>query len=202
VGLSQRLSGTTGAALQAAAEFDADAVRIIDSLNATCGQGLLAMAAAEAAARGYSLEEIEAMVGELIPQTRVFGLATDLSFAVRGGRLPAWVKRASDLVRVLPVLTANKVGELGLGGILWGRESPAESLGRTVARKMDSQSMYRVLVAHVGNPDGAEALRRTLLSRHGRTHSCHICDGGPALGVHLGPGGLIVAFMPDPAILN
>ena len=28
----------------------------------------------------------------------------------------------------------------------------------------------------------------------GRIHSCHITDAGPALGVHLGPGGLVVGF--------
>jgi DegV family protein with EDD domain len=202
VGLSQKLSGTTGAALQAAGRFEADEIKVIDSLNATCGQGLLAMAAAEAAGRGYSMDEIEAMLEELIPQTRVFGISTDLSFAVRGGRLPAWVKRTADMLRVIPVLTASKVGELGLGGLLWGRSAPADSLGKTVTRKMKPEEMYRLLIAHIGNPEGAESLRRALLSRHGRIHSCHICDGGPALGVHLGPGGLIIAFMPDPAILN
>ena len=202
VGLSQKLSGTTGAALQAANRFDPGSVTVIDTLNATCGQGLLAMAAAEAAGRGYAVDEIEAMLRELIPRTRVFGIAADLGFAVRGGRLPGWVKRISDWLRVNPVLSANPQGEIRLGGILWGRRALAESLGKTVASRMDTPAMYRVLIAHVGNPEGAEALRRSLLSRHGRIHSCHICDAGPALGVHLGPGGLIVAFMPDPAILN
>lgn len=202
VGLSRQLSGTTGAAVQAASQFEVGKVRVVDTLNATCGQGLLAMAAADAAGRGYSADDIEAMLDELIPQTRVFGMSTDLSFAVRGGRLPAWVKKTADLLRVVPVLTANRVGKLKPGGMILGRRALAEALGKTAARKMDPQMMYRALVAHVGDPDGAEAIRRTLLGRHPRIHSCHVCDAGPALGVHLGPGGLIVAFMPDPAILN
>jgi DegV family protein with EDD domain len=202
VGLSKALSGTTSAALQAATQFDEGSVRVIDSLNATCGQGLLAMAAAEAAGRGYSADEIEAMIEELIPQTRVFALATDLSFAVRGGRVPAWVKTITDVIRVMPVLTASKKGQMAPGGLVLGRRTPAEALGKTAAGKMDAQTMYRVLIAHMGNAAGADTLRRTLLGRHDRIHSCHICDAGPALGVHLGPGGLIVAFMPDPAILN
>lgn len=202
VGLSKALSGTISAALQAATQFDEGSVRVIDSLNATCGQGLLAMAAAEAAGRGYSADEIEAMIEELIPQTRVFALATDLSFAVRGGRVPAWVKSITDLIRVMPVLTASKKGEMAPGGLVLGRRAPAEALGKTAAGKMEEQTMYRVLIAHMGNAAGADTLRRTILSRHDRIHSCYICDAGPALGVHLGPGGLIVAFMPDPAILN
>lgn len=202
VSISGQLSGTTSAARQAASQFDAGKVRVIDTLSATCGQGLLAMAAADAAGRGYATDEISAMLEELIPQTRVFGISTDLGLAVRGGRLPAWVKRAADLLRVMPVLTANRQGKAGLGGVLLGKGAPAESLGKIAARKMRSETMYRVLVAHLGDPAGAEVVRRTLLGRHPRIHSCHVCDAGPALGVHLGPGGLIVAFMPDPAILN
>lgn len=202
VGLSGQLSGTTSAARQAASQFDAGKVRVIDTLSATCGQGLLAMAAAEAASRGYAADEIIAMLEELMPQTRVFGTSTDLGLAVRGGRLPAWVKRAADLLRVMPVLTANRQGKAGLGGVIFGKSTPAESLGKIAARKMRAETMYRVLVAHLGDPAGAEVVRRTVLGHHPRIHSCHVCDAGPALGVHLGPGGLIVAFMPDPAILN
>lgn len=210
VGLSRALSGTTGAARQAAAQFNdpgnghgsGGSVRVIDSLNATTGQGLLAMAAAEAAGRGYSADEVEAMLKELIPQTRIFAVALDLSYAVRGGRVPAWAKRLTDLLRVRPVLTANAKGEMSPGGVILGRKPPAESLGKIAAGKMKPDTMYRVLVAHMGNGEGAEAVRRTVLRNHDRVHSCHICDAGAALGVHLGPGGLIVAFMPDPAILN
>ena len=206
VGLSSALSGTTDAALQAAAQFedasDGGSVRVIDSLNATTGQGLLAMAAAEASAKGYSADEIDAMLNELIPRTRIFAVALDLGYAVRGGRVPAWAKKLTDLLRMRPVLTANPKGEMSPGGVIMGRKPPAEALGKIVAGKMETDTMYRVLVAHMGNESGAEALRQTVLSRHDRIHSCHICDAGAALGVHLGPGGLIVAFMPDPAILN
>ncbi|HKJ16015.1 MAG TPA: DegV family protein [Xanthomonadales bacterium] len=202
IGLSKALSGTTGAAIQAASQFKDGNVHVIDSLNATCGQGLLAMAAAEAAGRGYSSDEIVAMIQELIPRTRVFAVALDLGYAVRGGRVPAWAKRITGWLRVLPVLTASKKGEMSPGGVIFGRRSPAESLGKVAAGKMDPQTMYRVMLAHMGNRSGAEAMRSTILRQHDRIHSCHICDAGAALGVHLGPGGLIVAFMPDPAILN
>ena len=44
----------------------------------------------------------------------------------------------------------------------------------------------------------ARALRRHILEGHRRIHSCHITEAGPALGVHMGIGGLIVGFLPDP----
>jgi hypothetical protein len=196
IGLSEQLSGTTAAARQAASRPECGDILVIDSLSATAGQGLLAMAAAEAALKGLSREKVEALVRELIPRTRVFGVADDLSYAVKGGRVPAIVKRFADLLRVNPVLTANKEGKMGLSGFHLGRGANPEKLARTVVGKMEPDVMYRVLIAHANNEAGAAEARQYILERHPRVHSCHVTEAGPALGVHFGPGGLIAGFTP------
>ena len=67
---------------------------------------------------------------------------------------------------------------------------------------MKPDTMYRVVIAHAHNEAGAQATRHHILEQHGRIHSCHVTEAGPALGVHFGPGGLIVGFMPQPAVLS
>ena len=69
VGLSQKLSGTTAAALQAASRESVGDVRVIDTLSASAGQGLLAMLAAEGAAEGMSADDVESLLATAIPQT-------------------------------------------------------------------------------------------------------------------------------------
>jgi len=202
VGLSQQLSGTTAAALQAASRPDAGDVRVIDSLSATAGEGLLAMLAAEAAMSGMSADGVEALVRESIPRTRVFGIVDDLSYAVKGGRVPGWVRRLFGLFHLNPVLTANPQGRMGIAGFHAGAGANPRKLARTAVRKMQPDTMYRVVVAHANNREGAVATRHHILERHGRIHSCHITEAGPALGVHFGPGGLIVGFTPQPGALN
>ena len=201
VGLSQRLSGTTAAALQAAGRVESGDVRVIDSLSATAGQGLLAMAAAEAAMAGMSADEIEALLAEWIPRTRVIGIADDLRYAVKGGRVPAWMKRLFNLLRLNPVLTADREGKVGLAGFHAGRRASPLRLARSAVRKMQPEQMYRVVIAHANNPAGAQQTRQHILEQHGRIHSCHVTEAGPALGAHFGPGGLIVGFMPNPEVL-
>ncbi len=196
VGLSEHLSGTIGAARQAAGRVEAGKVRVIDSLNATAGQGLLAMAAAEAAIEGRNADQVEALLLDLIPKTRVIAQCDDLAYAVKGGRVPAWVKRVADFLRISPVLTASREGKMSLGGFLLGRGANPVKLARIAIKQMDDETMYRVLVAHADNKEGARQLRHYILERHGRIHSCHITDAGPALGVHIGPGGLVVGFAP------
>jgi DegV family protein with EDD domain len=196
VGLSEQLSGTTAAAKQAAGRPDAGEVRVIDSLNATAGQGLLAMTAAEAAMAGLSADEVEACLLDLIPRTRVFGVADDLSYAVKGGRVPGWVKRIADFLHLNPVLTASPEGKIGLAGFHIGSGASPSRLARTAVGKMEPETMYRVLVAHMNNEAGAIETRHHILEQHTRVHSCHITEAGPALGVHLGPGGLVVGIAP------
>ena len=202
VGLSELLSGTTAAARQAAGRPDAGDVRVFDSRSATAGQGLLAIVAAEAALQGSSADQLEALLQEMVTQTRVLAVANDLSFAVRGGRVPAWVKRITDWLHLNPVLTASPEGKLTLAGFHTGRGARPVALARTAVRKMQPETMYRVLIAHVDNEQGAADTRHHILENHGTVHSCHITEAGPALGVHLGPGGLIVGFMPQPEMLN
>jgi DegV family protein with EDD domain len=202
VGLSEQLSGTTAAARLAASRTEGGDIRVIDSLSATAGEGLVAMVAAEAAAAGMTVDEVEALTRETIIRTQVIGIADDLSYAVKGGRVPAVIKRVTNFLHINPVLTANREGKMGLAGFLTGRRADPLKLARAAVRKMNAEVMYRVLIAHANSEAAALRTRHHILEKHGRIHSCHVTDAGPALGVHFGPGGLIVAFVPQPAVLN
>lgn len=201
VGLSSVLSGTTQAARSAAERMPGAEIRVFDTMNASAGQGLLAIVAAEAAAQGMSLDEVESLLVELAPRTRTMAIPEDLSSAVRGGRVPAWVKRLSEWLHLSPVLQA-KNGRMGLAGARFGRGFDAGTLARHLVRHMEPEQVYRVLIAHVDNAEGARAVRHAILERHGRVHSCHITEAGPALGVHLGRGGVIVGSLPQPEVLT
>lgn len=201
IGLSEKLSGTTQAARSAAARMEGVDIRIIDTMNASSGQGLLAIVAAEAAAMEMDVDEIEALILDLLPDTQTIAVADNLASAVRGGRVPGWLKRLSDLLHVSPILKARK-GKLGLGGFSLGRGFNASSLSRYLLQQMEPDVFYRVMVAHADNIEGALTVRRALLEGHPKIHSCHVADAGPALGVHLGRGGVIVGFLPQPAVLN
>jgi len=200
VGLSRALSGTTQAAMSAAERFDGR-VRVFDTLSGSCGEGLLVVIAAEAAQQGMSIDEIQSLLSEYQPLCRVFAIAADLSYLARGGRLPGWVRKVADFLHISPLMTAKK-GRFGLAGITTGRGAKPSALGKVALRKMDGQLTYRVFIAHGANFEGARELRRYILSRHPRVHSCHITEAGPALGVHLGPGGLVLGFLPQPDQLN
>ncbi|MEJ2534819.1 MAG: DegV family protein, partial [Gammaproteobacteria bacterium] len=201
VGLSTLLSGTTQAAQAAAGRIDEGEVRVFDTLNASCGEGLLALAAAEAAARGMDLDDIERMLERLAPMTRTLAVVDELKSAVRGGRLPAWIGRLLTGLRLTPVI-ATRGGRITVAGVRFGRGADPATLARRVLRVLDADRTFRVMVSHADNPDGAKELRRLILAGHPRIHYCHLAEAGPALGAHMGRKGLVVAFMPDPQELS
>ena len=134
VGLSGELSGTTQAARTAAEQF-AGRVRVFDTKSGSCGEGLLVVIAAEAAQQGMTLDEIESLLTEFQPLCHVIAMAADLSYLVRGGRLPAWVKKLTNFLHISPLITA-KNGRFGLAGITPGIGANPAALGKAALRKM------------------------------------------------------------------
>ncbi len=103
--LSGRLSGTFQAACNVAAQIDRSAqIRVIDSANASVGQGLIVKRAAELAAAGTRGEALFNAVEREIRGTRSFALVTNLDAAVRSGRVRPAIKRLADWLKLNPVL--------------------------------------------------------------------------------------------------
>ena len=197
INLTGMVSGTLEAARSAAARVNAHGdVHVINSRNASLGQGLLVVAAAECARAGMSVEDTLDTVKSLIPQTRTYGMLHDLRYAVRGGRVPAWVKTLADLLRATVVIRTVPDGRVATGTMLFGSRNRVRKFARYVARCTPPAESLDVAVAHAVNPDEATELVRELRTVLDNVHRTTITDLGAALGVHGGPGTLIVATQP------
>jgi DegV family protein with EDD domain len=197
INLTGKVSGTLEAARSAAERVNAHGrIHVINSLNASLGQGLLAVAAAEYAKAGLSVGDAIAAVEKLIPQTRTYGLLKDLRFAVRGGRVPRWVKTIADLLRATAIIRTVPDGRVASGTFLFGRRNRIKRFARYVARLTPPADSLDVAIGHAICPEDAAELERELRLRFDNIHRTTITDIGAALGVHGGPGTLIVATQP------
>jgi fatty acid-binding protein DegV len=151
------------------------------------------MRAAEAAAEGGDAEAVRAAAAAAGPRTRTWGCLVTLEFAVRGGRVPAWIKPIADALRLVPVLVVRPNGSLGIGGVLFGRGNPYRRYGRLLRRRLDPARRWRIGIAHANVPEGAAEVRETLAARLPRAEFLPIIPLGTALGVHGGPGCIVVA---------
>jgi len=193
INLTTRVSGTCGAARTAAERVQTHGrVTVIDSLNASIGQGLIVMYAAECAVAGYSAFQIEAATHRAIALTRTWGLVGSLDYAVRGGRVPAGAKRVADWLRLMPLLTNLPDGRIGLGGFLLGRNRLRDKFTRFVLKRLDRRRQYRIAVGHANAEHEGRQLLDTLIDELPQVHSSYLLPLGSALGVHGGPGMLVV----------
>ncbi len=116
-----------------------------------------------------------------------------LEFAVRGGRVPRSVKILADLLRLTPVLVVRGDGSLGIGGLLFGRRDPYRRYGKMLRRRLDPARRWRIGISHANVPEGAAAVRDAIAEGLPRAEILPVIPLGTALGVHGGPGCVVVA---------
>jgi fatty acid-binding protein DegV len=127
-----------------------------------------------------------------MPKTRVFGVVGSLEYAVRGGRVPRWVKNVADALRIMPVLHATADGRVTTGGVLFGRKDLQGRFARWIKRRMHADRKYRVLVSHANCEADGQRLLEALQGDN--VVYTRLLPTGSALGAHGGPGMLVVAF--------
>ncbi len=195
VNLTGTVSGTRQAAESAAGRVAAhDRVTVIDSRNASAGQGLVVMYAAECVAAGMPAAEVVAAVRAVLPRTRTFACLATLDYAVRGGRVPAIARTVARLLRISPLLATFPDGRVSIGGVLLGRSNLTAKFARFVGRRIDAGRRYRLIVGHGDAPEEGRRLLERLT--HGRPNidAAWLVPLGAALGVHGGPGLLVVGL--------
>ena len=197
INLTSAASGTYEAARSAASRTSAQGeVHVIDSLNASLGQGLLAVFAAECGQAGMSVEATVAAVAEQIPVTHSYGVLGSLDFAVRGGRIPRWVKLLANSMRMTPIIRTSPEGKIVLSTCLFGRRNIAARFARHVAKQIRDDGPTVVAIGHAVSPERLSILEQTLTDSASNINRLTKAELGTALGVHGGPGTLMVATQP------
>jgi DegV family protein with EDD domain len=164
-------------------------VEVIDSQSTTMGLGLMAILAAKKAKAGARMEEVVEAVREAIPRTHGLALLDTMKYALRGGRLSKAGTLVGSLVRVRPILTI-KAGVIGPSGL-------ARTHGKGIERLCEFARKHRpiddIAVVHSSSQQEAESLAEQMKSIVPQSHPI-IARLGAALGVHGGPGALVVAL--------
>jgi DegV family protein with EDD domain len=195
VGIARALSGTLQAGEGAAARLAPERIRVVDSGHASVGQALLAIAAAERARDGADAATVVAEVESMRPRVQTWAITRDVSFAVRGGRLPAWAGWLVARLGLTPIARARADGRLGVAGALGGGPAAAPSrFARYLLKRIDPSRHWRVLVGHVDCPADARAVLAQLDSGL-QIDALGVVEVGPAVGAHAGTGALVVGLL-------
>ncbi|MDX1515400.1 MAG: DegV family protein [Woeseiaceae bacterium] len=197
INVTARVSGTKQAAESAAERVDARGrIHVVDSRSASLGQGLIAIFAAECAAAGMTAAETLDALPAVIRSTSAYAIVSDLRYAVRGGRIPRYIKTIADLLRLTPVIRSTSDGRVGTATFLLGRKQRLKKFARYIARRSRPAGPLTVLIGHAVCPDDANVLAEYLRAAMPDIERLAITELGTAFGVHGGPATLVVATQP------
>ena len=187
---TSKLSGLYNSALQGREMVKGGKrIEVIDSLAVSMGLGLLALLAARLAKTEESISRIAEEVRLNVPHIRLWGLFDTLKYVLQGGRLG---KAKALLGSVLPVkaLLVMRDGEIHPAGIVRTR---IKGIERLVDNFRKSVNIQEAAVVHSTTPEDARTLKERIGTIFDK-NQISISRLGPALGVHGGPGTIVLAL--------
>jgi DegV family protein with EDD domain len=187
--LPTKISGTYNAALQGIEIAKPKCeVHVFDSLSVSAGLGLIVLAAARVAKSGGKLSEVLEETKKAIGKTQIRGLLETLQYLLKGGRITRTRALVGTLLNVKPILKMRD-GELVQAAMARSYAKGIDQLFEFVKNYPDLQE---VGISHTTVFDEAKALKQRLVSVIDEKR-IQMFRVGAGLGVHGGPGTLIVA---------
>ncbi|MDL5201537.1 DegV family protein [Streptomyces sp. ALI-76-A] len=191
--LSAELSGTYDAAVVAAREAPVP-VRVVDTGMVAMALGFCALAAAQAAEAGGTVDEVVTAAEKRAAGTSAYFYVDTLDFLRRGGRIGAAQALFGSALAVKPLLQLRG-----------GRIEPLEKVrtaSKAIARLEEivadraGGAQVDIAVHHLAAPDRASALADRLRARVPGLADLHVSEVGAVIGAHTGPGLLGVVVSP------
>jgi DegV family protein with EDD domain len=183
--LSAELSGTYDAAVLAAREAPVP-VRVVDTRMIAMALGFCALAAAETAEAGGTVDEAVTVAEKRAAGTSAYFYVDTLEYLRRGGRIGAAQALLGSALAVKPLLQLQG-----------GRIAPLEKVrtaSKAIARLEEivadraGGAEVDIAVHHLAAPDRASALADRLRTRLPGLGDLHVSEVGAVIGAHTGPG--------------
>lgn len=165
-----------------------------DTLCASVGQGLLVYYAAMLHKEGASIEEVLEKINSI--KDKIFHQITvdDLFFLRRGGRLSTSSAVVGSVLKFKPIITMDKDGRLDNVDKVRGRKTSLKEMLNRMKETENLKELGYVFISHCDCIEDAEILKSMVLEQWSDAE-IFICDIGPVIGAHLGPGGMAMCYL-------
>jgi DegV family protein with EDD domain len=193
VHLSGEVSGTYESAQLAARDAPVP-VHVVDSAQLGMATGFALQSAAQTLAAGGSAEAAaDAARARSAAMTSLFYVDT-LEYLRRGGRVGAAAALVGSALAVKPLLQVRDGVIVPLEKV----RTSAKALSRLeeLAVSAAGTAVCDVAVAHLANPEKADALASRLKERVPQVRELVVTQVGAVIGAHVGPGMLAVVVAP------
>lgn len=198
LGFSSSLSGTFNsmriAREEIAQEFPDAKIKVIDTLCACLGEGLLLYKVLELKAAGTGIEQIDTWVEDNKLHVCHNVTVDDLKHLHRGGRVSKASAIVGTMIQIKPILHMDNDGTLQVIGKERGRKKSLHKIVDMAVEKSEGWDNDIVMITHGDCLEDAKYVE-VLVREKLKASQVLIHNIGTVLGSHTGPGVLAVFFM-------
>ena len=193
-GLSTTYQSAVIAATELGDKYPERKIRVIDTLCASLGQGLLVWYACQKRDAGMAFEELADWCENNKQNLCMWFTVDDLMFLKRGGRVSAATALVGTMLQIKPVLHVDEEGHLINVAKARGRKASIEALAKKVGETGLPGENDTVFISHGDCLEDAQMLEKILQEKYG-VKSAFIYYVGAVIGSHAGPGTLALFFL-------
>lgn len=188
ISVASKLSSIHSGMVLAAQKASSDRITVIDSTTLSMGEGWIAVAAAEAAAQGASLEDIHKLIEEMRPCVRVWAVLDTLDYVRMSGRV-SWLRSSlSSMLNIKPIIAVRHNEVISETRV----RTFSKAVEKLVELAQTQVPLERLAVMHSNDEAKARHLLG-LLQRIAPADHTLVVDVTPVVGTHVGPGGVGIA---------
>ena len=192
--LSTKLSTLYNAALDAQElareELPGTTIEVMDSCSATPSEGMVALAAARAAAEGKDLPEVIRAAENVKAKVSAIVLLDTIRHVYRSGRIPRIASVVGSALNIRPILTISVT--VHFSGMVRSRKQGIERMLQMMRDKTGSRPVHAA-VTHAFALDEAEKLKERVAAEFNCVE-LWLSEFSPVMGYACGTGTVGVAF--------
>ena len=193
-GLSTTYQSAVIAAEELGEKYPERTIRVVDTLCASMGQGLLVWYACKKRDEGLSLEELYSWVMENRLHLCHWFTVDDLMYLKRGGRISAATALVGTMLQIKPLLHVDDEGHLISMSKARGRKAAIDALVRKAQELGAGYDNSTMFISHGDCREDAAYLAQQLKEKCG-VKDVIISYVGAVIGSHSGPGTLALFFL-------
>jgi len=191
IGCSSKQSGSVNTGHVTAQKLLGDypdaKISCIDSLNASIGEGMLAIEAAKLAADGKDVDEITSHIMSIRKTIHEYATVHTLEHLKKAGRVSASSAFFGNLMGVKPILVADAKGAQAAYKKVKGRQNSFNEIVALMKANIVNPEEQTVYLAHSDcNKEEVDALDE-LVKKEISCKEIYVCGIGPIIGASVGP---------------
>jgi DegV family protein with EDD domain len=167
-------------------------IEVLECTTAAAGQGLVALAAARAAALGKPLQEVIDFAKDIMSRVNLFATLNTLHYLVKSGRVPQAAALVNSILNIKPIFALNHK-DAHTVALPRTMKSALERMVKLMRSSVTKDQPLHVAVMHADAPEQAESFKNRISSQF-NCEEIFVTEFTPVMGVHTGPGLIGVAF--------